>query len=136
MMWVRWTLPRLRIDQVMKVCLKYCTPIAAVMFLGAVLWTYSLPGGLGLRTKPYLESYQPAVATTVPAAASRAEEKPPAKTTAVMDSRSSRANKRIASGGELSMNPINWHSFFFLLFAVASSAFAIAVVVSTNISDT
>ena len=39
MMWVRWTLPRLRIDQVMKTCLKYCTPIAAVMFLGAVLWT-------------------------------------------------------------------------------------------------
>ena len=36
MMWVRWTLPRLRIDQVMKTCLKYCTPIAAVMFLGAV----------------------------------------------------------------------------------------------------
>lgn len=31
------------------------------------------------------------------------------------------------------MNPINWHSFFFLLFAVASSAFAVAVVVSTNI---
>ena len=36
MIWVRWTLPRLRIDQVMQVCLKYCTPIAAVMFLGAV----------------------------------------------------------------------------------------------------
>lgn len=31
------------------------------------------------------------------------------------------------------MNPINWHSFFFLLFALASSVFAIAVVVSTNI---
>ena len=39
MMWVRWTLPRLRIDQVMTTCLKYCTPIAAVMFLGATLWT-------------------------------------------------------------------------------------------------
>jgi NADH-quinone oxidoreductase subunit H len=46
MMWVRWTLPRLRIDQVMTTCLKYCTPIAAVMFLGAVLWTYFIPGGL------------------------------------------------------------------------------------------
>jgi len=46
MMWVRWTLPRLRIDQVMTTCLKYCTPIAAVMFIGAVLWTYFLPGGL------------------------------------------------------------------------------------------
>ena len=39
MIWARWTLPRLRIDQVITMCLKYCTPIAAVMFLGAVLWT-------------------------------------------------------------------------------------------------
>jgi NADH-quinone oxidoreductase subunit H len=46
MMWVRWTLPRLRIDQVMTTCLKYCTPIAAAMFVGACLWTYFLPGGL------------------------------------------------------------------------------------------
>jgi NADH-quinone oxidoreductase subunit H len=46
MMWVRWTLPRLRIDQVMTTCLKYCTPIAAVTFIGATLWTYFLPGGL------------------------------------------------------------------------------------------
>lgn len=43
MMWVRWTLPRLRIDQVMTTCLKYCTPIAAVMFLGATLWQYNWP---------------------------------------------------------------------------------------------
>jgi NADH-quinone oxidoreductase subunit H len=49
MMWVRWTLPRLRIDQVMTTCLKYCTPIAAVMFLGVVLWTYWFPGGLLLH---------------------------------------------------------------------------------------
>ena len=46
MIWVRWTLPRLRIDQVMKTCLKYCTPIAAAMFLGAVLWKWQFPGGL------------------------------------------------------------------------------------------
>lgn len=44
MMWVRWTLPRLRIDQVMKTCLKYCTPIACVMFLGTTLWCLALPG--------------------------------------------------------------------------------------------
>jgi len=43
MMWVRWTLPRLRIDQVMATCLKYCTPIAAAMFLGATLWQINMP---------------------------------------------------------------------------------------------
>jgi hypothetical protein len=53
MMWVRWTLPRLRIDQVMTTCLKYCTPIAAVSFLGATLWTYFLPGGLILHNNEY-----------------------------------------------------------------------------------
>ncbi|HWA96894.1 MAG TPA: NADH-quinone oxidoreductase subunit NuoH [Pirellulales bacterium] len=59
MMWARWTLPRLRIDQVMRVCLKYCTPIAAVMFLGAVAWTYYLPGGVGIRSRPYAMYAQP-----------------------------------------------------------------------------
>src|SRR5687768_5244519 len=54
MMWIRWTLPRLRIDQVMATCLKYCTPIAAAMFLGAVLWQYNLPGRtfFGLLSAP------------------------------------------------------------------------------------
>jgi len=46
MMWVRWSLPRLRIDQVMTTCLKYCTPIAAAMFAGVMLWQLALPGGL------------------------------------------------------------------------------------------
>ena len=38
MIWIRWTLPRIRIDQVITICLKYCVPLAAVCFLGAVFW--------------------------------------------------------------------------------------------------
>jgi NADH-quinone oxidoreductase subunit H len=38
MMWVRWTLPRLRIDQVMMACLKYMLPISCVLLLGVSLW--------------------------------------------------------------------------------------------------
>jgi NADH-quinone oxidoreductase subunit H len=37
MMWVRWTLPRLRIDQVMMTCLKYLVPISCFLLLGATL---------------------------------------------------------------------------------------------------
>jgi len=43
MMWVRWTLPRLRIDQVITTCLKYCVPIAAVGFLFVTVWQLYLP---------------------------------------------------------------------------------------------
>jgi hypothetical protein len=43
MMWVRWTLPRLRIDQVITTCLKYCVPIAAIAFVGAAFWQYLWP---------------------------------------------------------------------------------------------
>ncbi len=44
MIWVRWTLPRLRIDQVMTTCLKYCVPLAAFFFLGVVSWQlFQLP---------------------------------------------------------------------------------------------
>lgn len=41
MIWVRWTLPRLRIDQVITMCWKYCVPIAAVCFLVVLGWQYS-----------------------------------------------------------------------------------------------
>ena len=40
--WVRWTLPRLRIDQVMTTCLKYLVPISCFLFLAAVLWPLTL----------------------------------------------------------------------------------------------
>src|SRR5690606_2111614 len=38
MMWVRWTFPRMRVDQVITTCLKYCVPLAAFCFLGVVFW--------------------------------------------------------------------------------------------------
>ena len=43
MMWVRWTLPRLRIDQVMMTCLKYLVPVSCVLLLGVSLWTLLVP---------------------------------------------------------------------------------------------
>ncbi len=53
MMWIRWTFPRLRIDQVMTMCLKYCVPLAAVGFLGATAWqALDLPTANSLLGSP------------------------------------------------------------------------------------
>jgi NADH-quinone oxidoreductase subunit H len=43
MMWIRWTLPRLRIDQVMMTCLKYLVPISCVLLMGVSLWLLVVP---------------------------------------------------------------------------------------------
>ena len=52
--WVRWTLPRLRIDQVMITCLKYLIPISCFLFLGATIWPLALVVGTG-RTTVHLQ---------------------------------------------------------------------------------
>lgn len=53
--WVRWTLPRLRIDQVMMACLKYLVPISCFLFLGAAVWPLALRGMSGSTSIPSLD---------------------------------------------------------------------------------
>jgi NADH-quinone oxidoreductase subunit H len=48
--WVRWTLPRLRIDQVMTTCLKYLVPISCFLFLGATVWPLVIVKATGGHT--------------------------------------------------------------------------------------
>jgi NADH-quinone oxidoreductase subunit H len=48
--WVRWTLPRLRIDQVMETCLKYLVPISCFLFIGSVMYPLVLLSALGRPT--------------------------------------------------------------------------------------
>jgi NADH-quinone oxidoreductase subunit H len=43
MIWVRWSLPRLRIDQVMTTCLQYLLPISCVLLIGVCLWQLVVP---------------------------------------------------------------------------------------------
>jgi NADH-quinone oxidoreductase subunit H len=53
--WVRWTFPRPRIDQVLHVCVKVLLPLACVLLLGAALWQLFLPERAGV---PWVD-YQP-----------------------------------------------------------------------------
>lgn len=44
-MWVRWTLPRIRIDQVMYACIQVLLPLAMVALLGHAFWMLLVPTG-------------------------------------------------------------------------------------------
>jgi hypothetical protein len=54
-MWVRWTFPRPRIDQVLFVCIKVLLPLACLLLVGAGLWQLFVPERAGV---PWVD-YQP-----------------------------------------------------------------------------
>jgi NADH-quinone oxidoreductase subunit H len=51
MMWMRWSLPRLRIDQVMETCLQYFLPISCVLLLGVCVWQLMIPPSITIIVK-------------------------------------------------------------------------------------
>lgn len=54
MMWMRWSLPRLRIDQVMMTCLQYFLPMSCVLLVGACLWLLLVPSNVAAVVRSVL----------------------------------------------------------------------------------
>jgi NADH-quinone oxidoreductase subunit H len=52
-MWIRWTLPRPRIDQVLYACVKVLLPMVCVLLLAAAVWQLFLPEMPGLPWRDY-----------------------------------------------------------------------------------
>jgi NADH-quinone oxidoreductase subunit H len=52
-MWIRWTLPRPRIDQVLYACVKVLLPLACALLLGAALWQLLVADRPGVPWRDY-----------------------------------------------------------------------------------
>jgi NADH-quinone oxidoreductase subunit H len=52
-MWVRWTFPRPRIDQVLYACVKVLLPLACILLLAATLWQLFVPERAGIPWQDY-----------------------------------------------------------------------------------
>lgn len=52
--WLRWTVPRIRIDQVISSCLKYFVPISCFLFLGAIIFPLAMQMTTGRTTLPWV----------------------------------------------------------------------------------
>jgi hypothetical protein len=52
-MWIRWTFPRPRIDQVLYACVKVLLPMSCVLLLGAAVWQWLIPERFGLPWHDY-----------------------------------------------------------------------------------
>ena len=66
-MWLRWTLPRIRIDQVLHTCVKVLLPVSLILLAGAAVWVAFVPQPLpaaGIERLGHLASETPGVQMT------------------------------------------------------------------------
>ncbi|MSP60754.1 MAG: NADH-quinone oxidoreductase subunit NuoH [Myxococcales bacterium] len=49
--WIRWTLPRFRVDQMMNLCWKFFIPISFALFIGTLVFIWLLPPWLDMAVR-------------------------------------------------------------------------------------